>query len=154
MAQAIDYFNPKDIHREYIFPDGISKLILRKLTEGDRKAISASSGKVEFNKNTEDFKLNLDSENQKVESIARAIVDWSLFTYVDGVQQPVPFNKHEVKNLVEKLDPAIIDSIYGEVVSMNAWMQGRMSKEELDKRVKLLNEQLAKEEDREKKENY
>lgn len=148
----VDYFNPKDVTYEYVFPDKCSKLTFRKLTEGDRAVLQDSGSALEMNKDTNTFRYEIGQGKKRIETIKRALMAWDIKTMNrDGELVGVPFTRENVDTLINKMEPELVDEIYGVIVDHNVWIRGSKTSDEIREEISRLEEQLKEVEGREKK---
>ncbi len=121
----VDYFNPKDVNYQYVFPDGLTKFVFRALKEGDRAWVQNQRSVIEVDNATKRMKMDAGNGTFKTEIIARALVDWDMQSKSkDGKLTRVPFEVKNVNTLLENLDPLLVDEIFSEVENNNSWLKG------------------------------
>jgi hypothetical protein len=148
----VDYFSPKDVSYSFVFPDGISEFIFRKLTEGDRAKIQNMRSQIEVDRATQVMRMDASSGTVKMEVIELALVEWNLQTKnTDGVMSRLPFESSRIRQLLRGLDPELIDTIYAVIEQHNKWL-GKTSEsvEELKKKMSLLEQEINDKESDEK----
>lgn len=142
-----DYFNVTNETQTFVMPDGVSKVMFKKLSEGDRIAITKREGGIEYHREKGTIKMDVDVETQKLEALKRAIIGWELWSN----DNPVPFDRIKVEEFITRLMPDVIDLMYEFLCEENKWLKGNQDSDNLKKQLENLQKNIKEAEDREKK---
>jgi hypothetical protein len=138
-----DYFG-LDHHENFLFPDGVSYVTIKKLNEGDRKSyVNQSNRRLAIKRATGDAEMSMAPGDEKHNLLEKAIVGWNLARRGDnGQMQPVPFNNGTLKQFLIKANPKLIDDIEAFIHRLNPWLDSDATIEELEKEIAQLTEVL------------
>lgn len=133
-----DYF-AFDLTFTYTMPDGVSKIIHKALTEGDRKSyLNKVNRDITIKKASGDAQMRMASGDEKYALLERAIVGWDMLRK----GQLVVFSRDMLTKFLDSANPVIIDGIHKEVVKKNPWLLAEMSVEDIEKEISELTELL------------
>ena len=144
-----DYFGFEETH-SITLPDSKSVIYHKTLNEGQRRKYQNALNKdVRIQRASGDAIMRMAPGDEKKELLSAAIVDWNLAR--GG--QPVPFQKRNLDEFLDKADPRIIDLIEKEIRKVNSWLQADMSVEDIQREINQLEELKSRklDEDDEKK---
>lgn len=135
-SQQVDYFGFEEI-LEITLPDGQSKVQHQVLNEGARRKYQNSMNReVKVQRASGDAVLKMAPGDEKVALLKEAIVGWNLIR--NG--GPVPFNRKNLDDFLDRSNPRVIDLIEKEVRKANPWLQADMSLEDIDREIESLQE--------------
>lgn len=134
-----EYFGT-DERYTFTFPDGVTFIEYKALSEGDRrKYLKATTKHVKVERGTGDTVLPLDPGGQRVELLKIAITDWNL---IKG-GSPFPFNIRNLETWLNQASPKIIDTVEREIRTVNSWLADEMNREDVEAEIDRLHEVLA-----------
>lgn len=138
--QYQDYFG-FDENSKFMFPDGISFLVLTAMNEGARsKFQKATTSNVRVFKVTGDAGINIDIAKQREELLRASITGWNLHTMQGGTMQPVTFNQSKLNDFISKANPKLIDDVEAAIRKINPWLLDTETVEAIDAEIASLQE--------------
>lgn len=145
-----DYFNPADVKYRYDFPDGVSYVEFRKLTDGDRVRIEDMNSTIEMDRNTDTMRLDAKGGTRRHVVIKIALTDWNLKEEHKGKLRPINMTKQAIDRLLRNLDPSIVDDMYDVVVKHNKWLKATSQKtrEELQGEIDKIRQEMERKEEK------
>lgn len=139
-VQAV-YFGFDEI-LQAMFPDGVTYLEHRVLTEGKRTAYNKSLKRVVRVQNvTKDALMNTPTGEERAALMEVAVFDWNL---IGPDRKPIPFNLNNLRKFVENANPAIIDHLYKQIAEANPWLNSEVTVEDIDAEIANLQEMREK----------
>lgn len=131
-----DYFGTDETYR-FMFPDGITWIEFKVMTEGDRgKYQHETLREVTVRKTTGDTSLQVDPAKEREVLLDRHYRDWNLIH--NGA--PAPSGEAQFKAWRLKANPKLIDDIVACVREHNPFLiTDNMTVEEIDKEIDRLN---------------
>jgi hypothetical protein len=131
---------------KYVFPDGVTFIEFKVMNEGDKvKYQKATSRDVVLNRQG-DARMKMDTGSERHELIKACAVDWNV---VKGEGEIVVFNPLNLQNLLNVLDPKIVEQLELAIRKANPWLLGDMSAADIRKEIENLQEMLKVAEERE-----
>ena len=143
--EQVDYFGTDETFR-FVFPDGITYVEHKTLTEGDRrKFLKATSKGVKVEKNTGDTFIPLDPGGQRIELLKIAIIDWNMVSK----GQTVAFSSSALDRFINSANPSLIEDIEEEIRNHNRWLLDDLTAEDIKEEIERLQDMLEEVEARE-----
>ena len=145
-----DYFNYNE-RFELLLPDGESKIIHKKLNEGDRRRFEDETNReISIDQDTRKASVQIRAGTSRHLILEMAIVDWSLMRNRDDADREVQFSSTNLEEFLKNADPSVIDLIYQDIEDKNPWISTVRyeSTEVVDReidRLKGIRERLGKE---------
>ncbi len=135
-----DYFGFEETF-EVTLPDGLSKIIHKRLTEGDRRNyLDKVNREVRLQKTTGDAIMKMQAGQERHVLLDAAIVGWNL----QRAGQPVPFSKGSqgstLAQFLNAADPKVVDIIEKAIRKENPWLMADLSVEDIDQQIAELQE--------------
>lgn len=139
-----DYYGT-DEQYEVLFPDGITFVTCKTMTEGDRqKYQSATNQDVKISRASGDMHMKLSTGVERMTLLTCAIIGWNVMR--NG--SPVPFNKgasgSELNKFILQAPPSIVDKIEREIRKHETWLTGEATIEDIDEQIENLQEMRTK----------
>lgn len=148
VPQYIDFF---DVLEQFTFefPDGVQYVILKAMTEGDRKRyLNKTNREVRMNTGTKELKMQAAAGDDKHALLELCITGWNVLRQ----GRSVPFSNQNLKAFLDGAPPSLIDRIEKRIREINPWLLGDEDsletlyeeRDELENRIKVLEDRKAK----------
>jgi hypothetical protein len=133
-----DYF-AFDVEHKVVLPDGVQYVLHKELNEGARKKyLNAQNRDATIQRVTGDMKVRMSPGDERHSLLSSAITGWHLLRGPN--REPVPFDKRNLAEFLEKAPPRIVDLIEKDVRKSNPWLLAETSVEDIDKEIENLME--------------
>lgn len=137
-----EYYGTEELY-EFVFPDGVTKIVCKVMTEGDRQKYQSITNKdVRINRQSGDMHMTLSTGEERMALLAAAAQSWNLIR--NG--KPVTFSKgtpgSAFETWVKQAPPSLIDRFEREVRRHEPWLLGEATVEDLQEQIEMLQEQL------------
>lgn len=135
-----DYYGTDETY-QVTFPDGVTYVDCKTMTEGDRQLYQSKVNKdVRVSRQSGDMHLKLSTGEERMALLTSAIIGWNVIH--DGKQ--VPFGKGspgaELEKFIRQAPPSIIDRIEREIRKHESWLIGEATVEDLNEQIENLTE--------------
>lgn len=118
IPRHIDYF-AATATEWVVLPDGVQKLEVKVLTEGERKQYLAKTNQeFKMNARTKDLTMKSNAGDDRHALLKIAVVDWTV--YMDGTL--LPFTKFSLERALDAWPPVVVDAAYDGVAKLNPWL--------------------------------
>lgn len=131
-----DYFGFDEKHRVFL-PDEVSWIEFKVMSEGERRHyLNSTNRDVRIAKGSGDAHMSMKPGDERHALLVETIKDWNL--HRNG--NPVPFNRNNLNEFLEKANPRIVDRIEKEVRKRHPWLMAEMTVEDIDREIENLQE--------------
>lgn len=138
----VDYFGFTD-EREFVFPDGVSKIFFRAMNEGGKTRFQkAVQRDLTIEKTSGNARVRVDPGVERHELIKASVTGWNLVRRVRGELAPLPFNLTNLNDFLVYANPQVVEDLEKAIRKANPWLLAELEPEEIETQIEELQEAL------------